>query len=418
MKKILVIEESPLVREYLSKKLADYGIEVIQSANGLDGMLKMRSELPDLIIMDYMLTRKSALEVLQEKQRNPNLGNVPVILMASKLSSQHVVELARYGVKKVFNKPLKLDALLDALSEFLGLTLTLDTTPSIIEAHFNDDILFIEVAQGLNTEKIVLLKYKIRELLSLYNLKVPKVLIMLAGLELGPGDSEKLLHLFKTILEDAQSNPQLIKVLSSSEQVARIITSNPDLKGIGVTDSLEKAMDDLIGLKPDAFAHDDVVRAKIIGKSLDDVTGGDGGMSMHFAGEGSMSRMIESLKGKATVAVVDDDMVIRTLIVTVFKSTGWQIDQYPDGKAFVDSLDEHSYDLVFLDLMMPEMNGFQVLQELRSRKVEVPVIIFSALTKKETVMKAQEYGVRTYLRKPLKPEKLLRKAAEVLGATF
>ena len=196
MKKILVIEESPLVREYLSKKLADYGIEVIQSANGLDGMLKMRSELPDLIIMDYMLTRKSALEVLQEKQRNPNLGNVPVILMASKLSSQHIVELARYGVKKVFNKPLKLDALLDALSEFLGLTLTLDPTPSIIEAHFNDDILFIEVAQGLNTEKIVLLKYKIRELLSLYNLKVPKVLIMLAGLELGPGDSEKLLHLF------------------------------------------------------------------------------------------------------------------------------------------------------------------------------------------------------------------------------
>ena len=71
------------------------------------------------------------------------------------------------------------------------------------------------------------------------------------------------------------------------------------------------------------------------------------------------------------------------LLSTVFKSTGWQIDQYPDGKAFVDSLDEHSYDLVFLDLMMPEMNGFQVLQELRSRKIEVPVIIFSALTKKE-----------------------------------
>ncbi len=417
MKKILIIEESPLVRDYLDKKLLTHGIEVIQSGNGLDGMLKLRSELPDLIIMDYMLSRKSSQEVLQEKMRNPNTGNVPVILMANKLSSQHIMELAKFGVKKVFTKPLKLDAMLDSLSEFLGVTLTVDPTPSIIEAHFNEDILFIEVAQGLNTEKIVLLKYKIRELLALYNQKVPKVLIMLAGLELGSGDSDKLVLLFETILNEAQGNPHFIKVLSSSKEVAGVLSGNEDLKQIGLTDSLEKAMDDLIGLKPDAFAHDDVVRERIIGNHAegDDA---EGSMSMRFAGEGAMGEMLDILKGKATVAVVDDDMVIRTLIATVFKSTGWTIEQYPDGKAFVESLETNNYDLVFLDLMMPEMNGFQVLQELQSRKIEVPVIIFSALTKKETVLKAQEYGVRTYLRKPLKPEKLLRKAAEILGATF
>ncbi len=418
MKKILIIEESPLVRDYLSKKLVTHGIEVIQSGNGLDGMLKMRSELPDLIIMDYMLSRKSSQEVLQEKMRNPNTVNVPVILMANKLSSQHIVELAKFGVKKVFTKPLKLDAMLDTLSEFLGVTLTVDPTPSIIEAHFNEDILFIEVAQGLNTEKIVLLKYKIRELLALYNQKIPKVLIMLAGLELGVGDAEKLVLLFETILNEAQGNPHFIKVLSSSKEVARVLASNEDLKQIGLTDSLEKAMDDLIGLKPDAFAHDDVVRERIIGNHAEGGGDTEGSMSMRFAGEGAMGQMIDILKGKATVAVVDDDMVIRTLIATVFKSTGWTISQFPDGKEFVDTLDESHYDLVFLDLMMPTMNGFEVLQDMRSRNIDVPVIIFSALTKKETVLKAQEYGVRTYLRKPLKPEKLLRKAAEVLGATF
>jgi CheY-like chemotaxis protein len=111
-------------------------------------------------------------------------------------------------------------------------------------------------------------------------------------------------------------------------------------------------------------------------------------------------------------------MVIRTLIKTVFQGTGWSMQEFPDGKEFVDSLDGGAYDLLFLDLMMPNMNGFQVLQELHQRGIEMPVIIFSALSKKETVLKAQEYGVRTFLRKPLKPEKLLQKAAEVLGATF
>lgn len=417
MKKILIIDESPLFRDYLGKKLAEFDIETIQAYNGLDGMLKLRSEIPDLIIMDYFLTRKSAVEVLQEKQRNPNTVNVPVILIASKLGSKHIVELARFGVKKVFTKPLKLDALLNTLSDVFGITVTIDTTPSIIEAHFNEDILFIEIAQGLNTEKIVLLKYKIKELLSLYEVAVPKVLLMMAGIELTEHSGEKLDLLFKTILEEAQENPRLIKVLSSSEEIARFIEQSADYNEIGLTDSLEKAMDELIGIKPDLYAHDEVARERIL-SSTAPRSQGEESITMRFEGENAISKAMGALKGNANVAVVDDDMVIRTLIKTVFQGTGWAMQEFSDGKEFVDSLDGGAYDLLFLDLMMPNMNGFQVLQALQQRGIEMPVIIFSALSKKETVLKAQEYGVRTFLRKPLKPEKLLQKAAEVLGATF
>ena len=72
MKKILIIDESSLFREYLSNKLTSKGFEVVQGTNGLDGSVKMRRELPDLIITDYYLTRKSSREVLQEKKGNPN----------------------------------------------------------------------------------------------------------------------------------------------------------------------------------------------------------------------------------------------------------------------------------------------------------------------------------------------------------
>jgi DNA-binding response OmpR family regulator len=94
MKKILVIDESSLFRDYLAKKLVEYQFEVVQGVNGLDGTLKMRSEVPDLIIMDYYLSRKSSNEVLQEKKKNPNTAGIPVIMVSSRIDKTKIVEIA------------------------------------------------------------------------------------------------------------------------------------------------------------------------------------------------------------------------------------------------------------------------------------------------------------------------------------
>ncbi|MDC7125065.1 MAG: response regulator, partial [Spirochaetales bacterium] len=79
---------------------------------------------------------------------------------------------------------------------------------------------------------------------------------------------------------------------------------------------------------------------------------------------------------------------------------------------------ERTFDLTFLDLMMPKMNGFQVLQFLRQRRINIPTIIFSALTRKETVAQALDFGVKSYIIKPLKPESLRAKAFEILVSDF
>ena len=67
---------------------------------------------------------------------------------------------------------------------------------------------------------------------------------------------------------------------------------------------------------------------------------------------------------------------------------------------------------------MPEMNGFAVLQMMNGRNLEIPTIILTALSRKESVVKAQEFGVDSYLIKPIKPEDILAKAAEILEADF
>jgi DNA-binding response OmpR family regulator len=68
--------------------------------------------------------------------------------------------------------------------------------------------------------------------------------------------------------------------------------------------------------------------------------------------------------------------------------------------------------------MMPKVNGFQVLEYLKTKKLDIPVIVFSALSKKETIVKAVGFGIKSYLIKPLKPEQLLKKATEVLSTSF
>ena len=416
MKKVLLIDDSSLFREYLANKLRENSFEVIEARNGLEGSLKIRNDMPDLVIMEYYLSRKSCIEILKEKVENPNVSEVPVIIVSSKIDREKILSVASYNVKKFFSKPIKLDSLLQTVSAFLQVKVKIDNTPCIIEAHFNDEILFIEIALGLNPEKIELLKFKITELVQLYGVPNPKVLLMMSNIDLAEGDQYKLELLFDTILDRTGSRPKAVKVLSTSEYLSQLIRSKPDYRGIEIKESLDLAMDDLLGLKPDQIAHDEVAAERILSRSAP-VRDNEETIELRFEtekhGEGE-----GKIYPEARIAAVDDDIVIQELVKTVLGDTGWDIDTYNNGREFVDVLEDGVFDLVFLDLMMPEMNGFQVLQHIKEKKITVPIIVFSALTRKETVSKAMGFGVKSYIIKPLKPENLRRKAMEILVSDF
>jgi CheY-like chemotaxis protein len=199
--------------------------------------------------MDYYLTRNSSLELLEKKKQDPNAAEVPVIMVSSKVERDKVLQVAKYGVRKFFSKPVKIDSLMKTVGEYLGISMNLDTTPSIIEAHFNDRILFIEVAQGLNTEKIELLRYKVQELLELYSVKVPRVLVMMSGIDENTADSFKLTALFDVILDATGSKKRHLKVLTASAFVKNFLQGHSEYKEIEVASSLEDAMDKLSGKK-------------------------------------------------------------------------------------------------------------------------------------------------------------------------
>jgi len=416
MKKVLIIGDSSLFRNYLGGKLEEYGIEVSIGLNGFDGYLKMRNEVPDLIIMDYMLSRKSSMEVLTEKKNNKNTAPIPAIMIATKVDQRNVVEMAKANVKKILSKPINMDVLLKTISDLIGIDIKVDATPCIIESHFNEDMLFIEIAQGLNSEKVELLKYKLTELLHLYDVKRPKILLMMTSIEFPENARPKLRRLLDLVKENAQANPGMIQILTSSNEIITYLGTT-DYADIPIADNLPEAMDNLLGIKPDDFAHDGVVHEKLLTAS-DQVNEGTETVQIGHERENQGDSENSIFKSKAVIAIVDDDLIIRELIKTVFSETAWDLKTYENGKEFLLAEKTTKFDLIFLDLLMPEFNGFQVLEYLKKQNKKLPIIVLSALSQKETIIKTISLGVMSYMTKPLNPDGLQKKAVEILSSTF
>jgi CheY-like chemotaxis protein len=422
-KKVLVIDESDLFREYLKDRLTSGGLEVEAAINGLDGSVKLRNSLPDLVIIDYNLTRRTCKEVLEEKNRNPNTSSIPVVLTAQKIDKNRLLELVPYNIKRVIMKPIKIDGMFSTLSEIIGVRLDVDSTPCVIEAHVNDNIVFVEIAKGLNREKVDLLRFKIAELLELYAIRNPRVLVMLSDIDLSFVDGPNMELLLKILLDGSGAKAKHIKLLTNSTFAREFIRGRSQFAEIEVVSNLQYAMDGLLTDYDPQIETGEGKAAVLAERVLSAQTheAARESIEMRFEGEAKkpidLATMREAGAG-LSIAVVDDDFVIQELVKTTFGAISASVTAFQDGKDFVEAAKTELFDLVFLDILMPGMDGFQVLSRLRAEDIELPIIILSAVSQREAVMRAFQAGVKSYLIKPLKPDQILKKTLEILKANF
>ncbi len=412
MKEVLLIDDSRIFRDYLKSKFETHHIGLDFGVGMLDSLSKMRSILPELVIIDFLSTKGYLFELLDSKRTDPNAKDIPVILMAQKIEKKDITRLAEFGVRKIIPKPLKIDQLFSLVTPILGVDFDIDNTPCILEARVNDNIIFIELAQGLNREKIDLLKYRIKELIELYSLSFPKILMMMTDLSLSFIDAPNLEHLMNSILYDQGVRNRNIKILTLDPFVKEFIEGNREYADIQIVKDLSKAIDSLLKDVNPAADSPTIISERIL--SMDRTRESDeSSIQMRFKSE------LASLQASARdirIAVVDDDVVIRTVLARTFQTIQAIVDQFESGDAFLPEGSSGKYDLVFLDLMMPGMNGFEVLKNLRNRGITTPIIVLSAISQREAVLKVLSAGVKSYMIKPLKPDAILKKAIEVLQA--
>lgn len=117
--------------------------------------------------------------------------------------------------------------------------------------------------------------------------------------------------------------------------------------------------------------------------------------------------------GKPTILVVDDDTPIRSLLRQELTDTGYRVREAANGKAALDMVRLEKPDLIILDVMMPEINGFDVAAVLKNdpATMDIPIIILSIVQDKE---RGFRIGVDRYLTKPIDTEKLFHEVDELL----
>ena len=108
------------------------------------------------------------------------------------------------------------------------------------------------------------------------------------------------------------------------------------------------------------------------------------------------------MKNCPHIMVVDDNQDMLKIINRTLELEGYTVVTASDGRAALALLEEHSPDLVILDIMMPETDGFQVLELLRERS-NVPVIMLTARREPLLVQKALLLGADDYIKKPVRP---------------
>ena len=111
--------------------------------------------------------------------------------------------------------------------------------------------------------------------------------------------------------------------------------------------------------------------------------------------------------------VVEDDKVLSNNIKEILAAIG-EITQVYDGSEGLFELESGVYDLAILDLMMPEMNGYEVLAKIRKEKIQPPVLILTAKDSLEDKIEGFERGADDYLTKPFYREELIMRVKALL----
>ncbi|MCP4542769.1 MAG: response regulator [Chloroflexi bacterium] len=102
------------------------------------------------------------------------------------------------------------------------------------------------------------------------------------------------------------------------------------------------------------------------------------------------------------ILVVDDDQQSHITLVYTLEHQGYAISLAENGKQALEMLQTQSYDLILLDILMPEMNGYQVLEHMKNNNIlrDIPVIVISAVDEMDSIIRCIRMGAEDYLSKP------------------
>jgi two-component system cell cycle response regulator len=142
--KILTVDDSKTVRIIVRKAFKSFDCEILEAGNGVEGLAVASKEMPDLILLDVTMPVMDGVEMLTKLKSDPALKTIPVMMLTAEGGRDHVLKIAKIGVRDYLVKPFKEDILIEKAGRVIDLK-PLSDAPTKVKSIFDPaEILVVE----------------------------------------------------------------------------------------------------------------------------------------------------------------------------------------------------------------------------------------------------------------------------------
>jgi len=114
------------------------------------------------------------------------------------------------------------------------------------------------------------------------------------------------------------------------------------------------------------------------------------------------------------ILVVDDDTIVLYSCKRVLESEGFEVYSVPSAKKAIERLSADNFSVLLIDVKMPEHDGMWLIEAVRNKGVEIPILVMSGYSTPETIENVTNLGAINFIPKPFTPDELLKTVQEIL----
>jgi CheY-like chemotaxis protein len=372
MKKILIIEDDQIVASIYRKKLTVEGFQVEVAHTGEAGLDSIRSFQPDVVILDLVLPKISGVELMKIVRAEPPFQSLPLIVFSNTYLTNLVQEAWKAGATKCLSKA---SCTPKQVIEAVRSTLNLSEDPLPRPVDSGPRAPALAPLPGVVNEADAEFQNELR---SAFVLTLPEMLTALRN----------------AIKALAKADTDAARAAHALDLYRRVhtVTGNANLAGLVVISQMAEALEALLKELQEKPNLINASNLRTLATAIDFL-----GILFDHATDPTRQP-----PPPPQILVVDDEAISRRAITHALERARLKSTAVEDSKIAYKLLTEGTYDLIFLDVDMPGMNGFELCTKLRAlpRYKATPVVFVTSLTDFESRTSSMMSGGNDFIAKP------------------
>lgn len=386
--RVLAVDDVPVNLKVFKGLLKNTGAVVDVAGSGAECLDMAKNHEYNIIFLDHMMPDMDGIETFAELKKLPGFEekNIPVIVFTANAMTGARKEYLNEGFLDYMSKPIRKDRLMEMINKYV---LNGDNP------NFMSD----------NSEKAVPVS------LQFAFLDVDE------GVENCGGDEELLIEVIAEYLASERSNEfdSFFKKENWKDYEILVHALKSTSKAIGAIPFSEKAKALELAAKRDDIDYIKANHPAALAEYMDLLAKIKSALS---GNEVSTGYMVESIDTRYCIYVVDDDRTNLKMASGILRKH-FQVETFESGTALLKRLEEKIPGLILLDIKMPEMTGFEVVETLSANDAwkEIPVIFLTAADDSDTEVKGFKCGAMDFIRKPFVASIMLERINRIIELT-